>query len=104
MQTLNSFFARKLCSIFLNHILSSEGFIRKKKFTDSQGFWRAAMPVNNSLQNQLMQLAEGTMSSCVAIMEFLQKTLSEVSIVTQKASFTILAIKMHNASALYAET
>jgi len=30
--------------------------------------------------------------------------LSEVSVVTQKASFTILAIKMHNASALYAET
>jgi len=29
---------------------------------------------------------------------------SEVSVVTQKASFTILAIKMHNASALYAET
>ncbi len=28
----------------------------------------------------------------------------EVSVVTQKASFTILAIKMHNASALYAET
>ncbi len=30
--------------------------------------------------------------------------LSEVSVVIQKASFTILAIKMHNESALYAET
>jgi len=30
--------------------------------------------------------------------------LSEVSVVTQKASFTTLAIKMYNASALYAES
>jgi len=61
--------------------------------------------VKNGMMQAIIQADIFPVHNFLLFLEIIEfKLLSEVSVVTQKANFTILAIKMHNASALYAET